>query len=121
VLNWLRKKALESTQREYSKGLSRTLNFSRYVSKNWVKLKHNGLSLGDHALGNDIMKNWKKDSNDLMNFTQQLERDINELRKQGYSEENMNRLLDLDMMCRRFWGISLGESDLKFNKSFNPE
>ena len=33
----------------------------------------------------------------------------------------MNELLKLDMQCRRIWGITLKQSDLKYNKTFDPK
>ena len=39
----------------------------------------------------------------------------------GYSADNMKQLLDLDMKCRRIWGVTLRQSDLKYNKTFDPK
>ena len=44
----------------------------------------------------------------------------NELFMLDYSPDNMSRLLDLDMECRRAWGITLRQSDLKYNQTFDP-
>ena len=45
----------------------------------------------------------------------------NKLLNLGYSPENMSQLLDLDMTCRRIWGVTLKQSDLKYNKTFDPK
>ena len=43
----------------------------------------------------------------------------NFLKNAGYTEDNMKDLLKLDMRCRRIWGVTLKQSDLKYNKTFD--
>ena len=45
----------------------------------------------------------------------------NFLSNAGYTEENMNELLKLDMQCRRIWGVTLKQSDFKYNKTFDSK
>jgi hypothetical protein len=45
--------------------------------------------------------------------------DNNFLKNAGYTEDNMKDLLKLDMRCRRIWGVTLKQSDLKYNKTFD--
>ena len=47
--------------------------------------------------------------------------DNNFLTNVGYSADNMKQLLDLDMKCRRIWGVTLKQSDFKYNKTFDPK
>jgi len=45
----------------------------------------------------------------------------NFLSNAGFTQENMDELLKLDMQCRRIWGVKLKQSDLKYNKTFDPK
>ncbi|MBT3776899.1 MAG: hypothetical protein HOF83_02560 [Pelagibacteraceae bacterium] len=54
---------------------------------------------------------------DIMGLLQ----DNNFLTNAGFTEKNMSSLLKLDMTCRRIWGVTLKQSDLKYNKTFDPK
>ena len=38
-----------------------------------------------------------------------------------YNSDNMSKLLDLDMNCRRMFANVYGGSDLKYNSKFDPK
>ena len=104
MFNWLRKKALEASKKEYEKGLRRNINFLRFAAKNWHKAPKEKIELFSNV------------SEELV----PLEVENNELNNSGYSEESMSRLLDLDMKCRRLWANFFNGSDLKYNIEFDP-
>ena len=99
MFKWLRDKINTGSETEYKNGLIRDeLPITR---PDLIEVSHARL-LGDIDLMRLMQKN-------------------NELSMLDYSPDNMSRLLDLDMECRRIWGVTLKQSDLKYNKTFDPK
>ena len=94
--------------KEYKNGLARNANFFNFIM-NELPISRPELIEVSHArlLGDIDITGLLEDNNFLTNV--------------GYSADNMKQLLDLDMKCRRIWGVTLKQSDLKYNKTFDPK
>lgn len=94
--------------KEYKNGLARNANFFNFIM-NELPISRPELIEVSHArlLGDIDITGLLEDNNFLTNV--------------GYSADNMKQLLDLDMKCRRIWGVTLRQSDLKYNKTFDPK
>ena len=94
--------------KEYKNGIARNANFINFIM-NELPISRPELIEVSHArlLGDIDITGLLEDNNFLTNV--------------GYSADNMKQLLDLDMKCRRIWGVTLRQSDLKYNKTFNPK
>jgi hypothetical protein len=44
--------------------------------------------------------------------------ELRSLSEGGYNTKTMNKLLDLDMECRKLWATAYGQSNSKYNKTF---
>ncbi|MDC0518678.1 hypothetical protein OAN79_00600 [Candidatus Pelagibacter sp.] len=94
--------------KEYKNGLARNANFINFIM-NELPISRPELIKVSHArLMGDV---------DIVGLLE----DNNFLKNAGYTEENMKDLLKLDMRCRRIWGVTLKQSDLKYNKTFDPK
>ncbi len=93
---------------EYKNGIARNANFFNFIM-NELPISRPELIEVSHArlLGDIDITGLLEDNNFLTNV--------------GYSADNMKQLLDLDMKCRRIWGVTLRQSDLKYNKTFDPK
>jgi len=93
---------------EYKNGIARNANFINFIM-NELPISRPELIEVSHArlLGDIDITGLLEDNNFLTNV--------------GYSADNMKQLLDLDMKCRRIWGVTLRQSDLKYNKTFDPK
>ena len=93
---------------EYKNGIARNANFFNFVM-NELPISRPELIEVSHArlLGDIDITGLLEDNNFLTNV--------------GYSADNMKQLLDLDMKCRRIWGVTLKQSDFKYNKTFDPK
>ena len=93
---------------EYKNGIARNANFFNFVM-NELPISRPELIEVSHArlLGDIDITGLLEDNNFLTNV--------------GYSADNMKQLLDLDMKCRRIWGVTLRQSDLKYNKTFDQK
>ena len=108
MFKWLRDKMLSGSEDEYQAGLKRNANFFHFIM-NELPISRPELIEVSHArlLGDIDITALLEENNKLLNL--------------GYSPENMSQLLDLDMTCRRIWGVTLKQSDLKYNKTFDPK
>jgi len=93
---------------EYKNGIARNANFINFIM-NELPISRPELIEVSHArlLGDIDITGLLEDNNFLTNV--------------GYSADNMKQLLDLDMKCRRIWGVTLKQSDFKYNKTFDPK
>ena len=107
MFKWLRDKINTGSENEYKNGLARNANFLNFLM-NELPTRPEFDHLNHARILGDI------------DITKLLEEN-NELYKLGYSPDNMTLLLDLDMNCRRIWGNVLRQSDLKYNKTFDPK
>ena len=94
--------------KEYKNGLARNANFIHFIMKELPVSKPELITVSHARLMGDI---------DIMGILE----NNNFLSNTGFTQENMNELLKLDMQCRRIWGITLKQSDLKYNKTFDPK
>ena len=94
--------------KEYKNGIARNANFINFIMNELPISRPELIEVSHARLMGDI---------DIM----QLLQDNNFLSRAGFTEENMSSLLKLDMKCRRIWGVTLKQSDLKYNKTFNPK
>ena len=93
---------------EYKNGIARNANFFNFMMNELPISRPDLIEVSHERLLGDI------------DITGLLE-DNNFLTNVGYSADNMKQLLDLDMKCRRIWGVTLRQSDLKYNKTFDPK
>ena len=92
--------------KEYKNGIARNANFINFIM-NELPISRPELIKVSHArLMGDV---------DIAGLLE----DNNFLKNAGYTEDNMKDLLKLDMRCRRIWGVTLKQSDLKYNKTFD--
>ena len=93
---------------EYKNGLERNKNFINFMMYE-LPISRPELIKVSHArlLGDTDMMGLLEDNNFLINV--------------GYTKDNMRDLLKLDMRCRRIWGVTLQQSDLRYNKTFDPK
>lgn len=97
MFKWLRNKVMKGSKEEYQKGIDRNtffLEFAKSFSNNSDLLKQQL-----YALETENMKLWMA----------------------PYNDENMSKLLDIDMACRRLFANEYGGSDLKYNSKFNSK
>ena len=97
MLKWLRDKLISGSQEEYEKGIDRNTNFLEFAK-----------SFGNNT---DI----------TIQQLMALETDNMMLSMSPYNSDNMSKLLDLDMNCRRMFANVYGGSDLKYNSKFDPK
>ena len=97
MLKWLRDKLISGSQEEYEKGIDRNTNFLEFAK-----------SFGNNT---DI----------TIQQLMALETDNMILSMSPYNSDNMSKLLDLDMNCRRMFANVYGGSDLKYNSKFDPK
>ena len=93
---------------EYKNGLVRNGNFINFIMNELPISRPELIEVSHARLMGDI---------DIMGLLE----DNNFLSISGFTEENMSALLKLDMTCRRIWGVTLKQSDLKYNKTFDPK
>lgn len=96
MFKWLRDKLITGSKEEYEKGLDRNTNFLEFA------------------------KSFNNNSDEVNNLIYTLETENMRLWTLGYNDENMSKLLDLDMNCRRMFANVYGGSDLKYNNKFDP-
>lgn len=96
MFKWLRNKLVRVSKEEFDKGLDRNTNFLEFAK----------------AFTNNTSK--------VQNAIHLLETENMLLWTDGYSDESISRLLDIDMHCRRLFANVYGGSDLKYNKKFDP-
>ena len=97
MFKWLRDKLITGSKEEYEKGLDRNTNFLEFA------------------------KSFNNNSDEVNNLIYALETENMRLWTLGYNDENMSKLLDLDMNCRRMFANVYGGSDLKYNGKFDPK
>ena len=91
---------------EYKNGIARNANFINFIMNELPISRPELIEVSHARLMGDI---------DIMGLLE----DNNFLTNAGFTEENMSSLLKLDMTCRRIWGVTLKQSDLKYNKTFD--
>ena len=94
--------------KEYKNGVVRNANFINFIMNELPISRPELIEVSHARLMGDI---------DIMGLLQ----DNNFLTNAGFTEKNMSSLLKLDMTCRRIWGVTLKQSDLKYNKTFDPK
>jgi len=95
MFNWLKKKVKDKTDKEYKNGIKRVRNFLKFATgfkDNHDQLKQDLLSM-DTTLAI-------------------LEMSPNE-------PKNMDRLLNVDMICRKIYEVEYGGKSSEFNKKFD--
>ena len=92
--------------KEYKNGIARNANFINFIMNELPISRPELIEVSHARLMGDI---------DIMGLLE----DNNFLTNAGFTEENMSALLKLDMTCRRIWGVTLKQSDLKYNKTFD--
>ena len=97
MLKWLRDKIISGSQEEYERGIDRNTNFLEFAK-----------SFGNNT---DV----------TIQQLMALETDNMILSMSPYNSDNMSKLLDLDMNCRRMFANVYGGSDLKYNSKFDPK
>ena len=97
MFKWLKKKVKEKTDQEYKSGIRRTRNFLKFAmafKDNHDQLKQDLISM-DTTLA--ILEMSPNDS------------------------KNMDRLLNVDMICRKIFAAEYGGDDSKYNKKFDAK
>lgn len=97
MLKWLRNKLLAGSEEEYQRGIDRNTNFIEFA------------------------KSFSNNTGITIQQLLSLETDNMMLSMSPYNSENMSKLLDLDMNCRRMFANVYGGSDLKYNDKFDPK
>ena len=97
MFKWLRNKMLKGSKEEYLKGIDRNTNFLEFA------------------------KSFSNNSDVLMQQILAIETENLLLWSSSYNEENMSKLLDIDMAFRRLFANEYGVSDLKYNSKFDPK
>jgi len=97
MLGWLKKKVQQKSDEEYKKGIQRNYNFLKFA------------------------KAFKDNSDQLKQDLESVEATTSLLEVSPNNPENMDRLLKIDMICRRMFAQDYGGSDLKYNSKFDPK
>ena len=97
MLNWLKKKVQEKSDKEYKTGIKRIYNFLKFAKGN--KDNHDQLK------------------QDLLS----MDTTINILEMSPNEPKNMDRLLNVDMICRKIYEVEYGGKVSEFNKKFDPK
>ena len=97
MFKWLRDKMIKGSEEEFNRGLDRNTNFLEFA------------------------KSFSNNTKEVNEIIYSLETENMQLWTFGYSEQNMSKLLDLDMDCRRIFANIYGGSDLKYNTKFDPK
>ena len=92
--------------KEYKNGIARNANFINFIMNELPISRPELIEVSHARLMGDV---------DIMGLLE----DNKFLTNAGYSDDNMKDLLKLDMRCRRIWGVTLKQSDLKYNKTFD--
>ena len=95
MFKWLKKKVKEKTDQEYKSGIKRTRNFLKLAmafKDNHDQLKQDLISMDTTLAILEISPNDSK---------------------------NMDRLLNVDMICRKIFATEYGGDDSKYNKKFD--
>ena len=95
MFKWLKKKVKEKTDQEYKSGIRRTRNFLKLAmafKDNHDQLKQDLISMDTTLAILEISPNDSK---------------------------NMDRLLNVDMICRKIFATEYGGDDSKYNKKFD--
>jgi len=94
--------------KEYKNGIARNANFINFIMNELPISRPELIEVSHARLMGDI---------DIMGLLE----DNNFLTNAGFTEKNMSYLLKLDMTCRRIWGVTLKQSNLEYNKTFDPK
>ena len=96
MFKWLRNKLIKGSEEEFEKGLDRNTNFLEFA------------------------KSFNNNPREVNEIIYSLETENMQLWTFGYSQQNMSKLLDLDMECEEYLQIFMVD-DLKYNKKFDPK
>ena len=98
MFNWLKKKVQEKSDQEFKNGIKRVEKFLKFAqSKSADK------------------------SDQLRQDIESLQATIAIINMGGNTPENMDRLLNVDMICRRIFETEYGGKAFDFNKKFSPK
>tara|TARA_B100001063_G_C16661502_1_gene501338 strand:+ start:226 stop:534 length:309 start_codon:yes stop_codon:yes gene_type:complete len=101
VFDWLKNKIEKSESKEFDKGCHRTLNFLNYAKSR------------DDAQPGDIA--------DIELYISEINNLIKNIKKNdSVDKDSMDKLLEIDMICRRIWANAFQESNFTYDKKFNP-
>ena len=94
--------------KEYKNGIARNANFINFIMNELPISRPELIKVSHERLMGDV---------DIVGLLE----NNNFLSNAGFTKENMSQLLKLDMTCRRIWGVTLKQSDLKYDKTFDPK
>ena len=94
--------------KEYKNGIARNANFINFIMNELPISRPELIKVSHERLMGDV---------DIVGLLE----NNNFLSNAGFTKENMSHLLKLDMTCRRIWGVTLKQSDLKYDKTFDPK
>ena len=97
MFNWLKKKVKDKTDNEYKNGIKRIYNFLKFA---------NGSKDNHDQLKQDLLS---------------MDTTINILEMSSNEPKNMERLLNVDMICRKIYEVEYGGKSSEFNKKFDPK
>jgi hypothetical protein len=97
MFGWLKEKIQQKTEEEYKKGIQRNYNFLKFA------------------------KAFKDNSDQVKQDLESVEVTNTILEVSPNNSENMDRLLKIDMICRRMFAQNYGGSDFKYNSKFDPK
>ena len=97
MFKWLRNKVMKGSKEEYLKGIDRNTNFLEFA------------------------KSFSNNSDILLQQILSIETENLLLWSLTYNDENMSKLLDIDMACRRLFANEYGGSDFNYNSKFNSK
>ena len=97
MFKWLRNKVMKGSKEEYLEGIDRNTNFLEFA------------------------KSFSNNSDILLQQILSIETENLLLWSLTYNDENMSKLLDIDMACRRLFANEYGGSDFKYNSKFNSK
>lgn len=95
--NFFKNKIQIKTDEEYKKGIQRIMNFLKFA------------------------KSFNNNSGQLKQDLESIEATNLILKMSPNNSVNIDRLLKIDMICRRIFSQEYGGSDFKFNTKFNPK
>ena len=97
MFKWLKNKVQEKSDKEYKNGIKRIYNFLKFAK---------GSKDNHDQLKQDLLS---------------MDTTINILEMSPNEPKNMDRLLNVDMICRKIYEVEYGGKASEFNKKFDPK
>ena len=97
MFKWLKNKVQEKSDKEYKNGIKRIYNFLKFAK---------GSKDNHDQLKQDLLS---------------IDTTINILEMSANEPKNMDKLLNVDMICRKIYEVEYGGKASEFNKKFDPK